>query len=318
MSGGVAYLFHCFLYDDILSPLILAATLSLAFGWLFLADWVLLPLSPNPSPTRAGRGEKNGSQTRPYLAAGGILIAAVIFGVVQYNTNAPFIGELTSDTNGLQTIKLAQHAPPGSSLMLAWGPRYFAVGFARDVLGLLPGVRLVDHKADYKTLLAEGPLVTADYTFYNQPVSWWQDKIGAPVYLRAVAPDLVQIDTAPELENDPDEAAGVVAIAHRIDCMMGKLIVRIDWHTDHVPTRDLSVFVHLLDDSGAVIAQDDHSAPVYGWRPLTTWVADEVVRDVYMLPALPDSTAISYGLYEQRADGSFNNVVAYNLPVECG
>jgi hypothetical protein len=242
----------------------------------------------------------------------------VIFGVFQFNLNAPFIDGLTSDTTGLQTIKLAQHAPPGSSLMLAWGPRYFAVGFARDVLGLLPGVRLVDHKADYKSLLAEGPLVTADYTFYNQPVSWWQDQIGAPVYLHAIAPDLVQIDTAPELEANPDQISGIGEIAHRMDCMMGKLILRVDWHTDQKPTSDLSVFVHLLDSDDNVIAQDDHSAPVYGWRPLTTWVANEVVRDVYSLPDLQSAAAISYGLYEQRADGSFNNVVAYNLPVECG
>ena len=67
-----------------------------------------------------------------------------------------------------------------------------------------------------------------------------------------------------------------------------------------------------------MIAQDDHSAPVYGWRPLTSWVAGEVVRDVYTLPRLPDAAAVSYGLYEQRADGSFNNVIEYILPVECG
>jgi hypothetical protein len=84
------------------------------------------------------------------------------------------------------------------------------------------------------------------------------------------------------------------------------------------PERDLSVFVHLLDSGGSVVAQDDRSAPVFGWRPLTTWVPEEVVRDVYVLPRLPGALAVSYGLYEQRADGSFNNVVTYRLPVECG
>ena len=341
LSGGVAYLFHCFLYDDILSPLILAATFSLAFGWLFVADGLLHwsgetsappDLTPVSAPNserrvsraslaaRAAAGEDQvarGSKPRPYASVL-LVVIAVLFGVSQFNFNTPFIGGLTSDTTGLETIKMAQHTPPGATLMLAWGPRYFAVGFARDVLGLLPGIRLVDHKADYKSLLADGPLVTADYTFYNQPVSWWQDKLGTSVYLRAVAPDLVQIDTMPELENDPDEQSGVVEIAHRIDCMMDTLVLRVDWHTDVKPTRDLSVFVHLLDSSGSVIAQDDHSAPVYGWRPLTTWMSEEVVRDVYTLPRLPNASAISYGLYEQRADGSFNNVVAYNLPVECG
>ena len=134
-----------------------------------------------------------------------ILIAAVAFAGFLYSENAPFIHSLTDDPTGLETIALAQHTPPGSTLMLAWGPRFFAVGFARDVLAILPGVRLVSHKADYKQLLEYGELVTPEYTFYNQPISWWEDQLGARVYLRAVAPELVQIDTAPELMNDPDE-----------------------------------------------------------------------------------------------------------------
>ncbi len=247
------------------------------------------------------------------------LVVGVGFAAAQFSSNAPFIESLTSDTTGLKTIALAQHTPPGSTLMLAWGPRYFAVGFARDVLGLLPGVRLVDHKADYNAVLQQGMLVTPAYTFYNQPVSWWEDKIGAPVYLRAVAPQLVQIDTQPELEIDANPlVAGVFETAHRIDCFQDKIILRVAWHDEETPQRDLSVFVHLLDGAGQVIAQDDHDAPVYGWRPLTTWVPEEVVRDIYTLPRLPDASAIRYGLYEQRADGSFNNVITYMLPVECG
>jgi hypothetical protein len=246
-----------------------------------------------------------------------VLVAAV-FALYQYNRNAPFIADLTGDTTGLQTIAMAQHTPPGSTLMLAWGPRYFAIGFAHDVLGLLPGVHLVDHKADYKTLLQQGILVTPAYTFYNQPVSWWEDQIGAPVYLRAVAPQLVQIDTQPELEIVSDPAmSGVVEMAHRIECLRGKITLWVSWHAEETPDRDLSVFVHLLGADGSVIAQDDHSAPVYGWRPLTTWLPEEVVRDVYTLPRLPDASAVNYGLYEQRADGSFNNVNSFTLPVEC-
>jgi hypothetical protein len=104
---------------------------------------------------------------------------------------------------------------------------------------------------------------------------------------------------------------------HRIDCMRDKIVLNVAWHTETAPTRDLSVFVHLLDADGTLIAQDDHSAPVYGWRPITTWLPQEVVRDVYTLPLLPSAASIRYGLYEQRADGSFNNVIVYTLPVEC-
>lgn len=309
LSCGAAYLFHVLFYSDILSALILMATLSLAFGWLFLAEWLLEIV--RELAIFAGRFEI--IPLAPIL----LLMVGFAFGSDQVASNAPFIGGLTSDTTGLQTIAMAQHTPPGSTLMLAWGPRYFAVGFAADVLGLLPGVHLVDHKADYKALLERGALVTAAYTFYNQPVSWWETQLGAPIYLSAVAPDLIQISTEPELYDDPALATGVVETEHRIDCMRDKIILNVAWHSDLAPKGDLSVFVHLLNTDGTMIAQDDHSAPVYGWRPLTGWLPDEVVRDVYTLPRRSDAAAISYGLYEQRADGSFNNVIAYTLPVEC-
>ncbi len=339
VSGGTAYLFHALFYTDILSALILAVTLSLAFGWLLLAD-ALLPIvnpairsitprrqkslttlasSPLPSE-RAPVGEvvrTSRSRQQPYVIVI-LTVIAVAYAGYLYSENAPFIASLTEDPTGLQTIALAQHTPPGATLMLAWGPRYFAVGFARDVLGLLPGMRLVTHKADYKTLLQQGPLVTPAYTFYNQPISWWEEQIGQPVYLHAVAPDLVQITTQPELEADPNQdRAEVAETAHRVDCAPDAIVLQVAWHAEDHPQRDLSVFVHLLDANGSVIAQDDHSAPVYGWRPLTTWAAEEVVRDVYSLPRLPNAARISYGLYTQRTDGSFENVVEYSLPVEC-
>ncbi len=337
-SGGVAYLFHALFYTDILSALILAVTLSLAFGWLFLADAILPAIAPPirsitpsrqksltalaspPLLTERGTGgevSRRSTSPTPYLIVI-LTVIAVAYAGYLYSENAPFITSLTGDSTGLQTIALAQHTPPGATLMLAWGPRYFAVGFARDVLGLLPGMRLVTHKADYRALLQQGALVTPAYTFYNQPISWWEEQIGQRVYLHAVAPDLVQITTQPELETDPNpDGAAVAETAHRVDCMPDAIILRVAWHAEDHPQRDLSVFIHLLDANGSVIAQDDHNAPVYGWRPLTTWDAEEVVRDVYSLPRLADAARISYGLYSQRADGSFENIVEYSLPVEC-
>ncbi len=356
LMGAAAYGFHALFYTDILAALILMTTLSLAFGWLFLADWVLslnwsrvFPPRPiergsggevkpqaSSHPASPYRGKEDVSpqaitsvslrsraakiEQRTPLPAALILIAVgLIFAFDQYQINTPFIRSLTTDPTGQQTIAMAQHTPPGATLMLAWGPRYFAVGFARDVLGMLPGIGLVDHKADYKSILKQGELVTAEYTFYNQPVSWWEQQIGAPVYLRAVAPDLVQIDTQPEIESgDPDALTAVDELAHHIDCLPDMLVLRVAWHAEKKPTQDLSVFVHLLDHGGTMIAQDDHSAPVYGWQPLTGWVPGEVVRDVYTLPRKPNAASVSYGLYWQRPDGSFDNVVTYKLPVECG
>lgn len=306
LSGGAAYLFHIFLYTDVLSALILAITLSLAFGWLFAADRLLAWLE-----RRSARAFNLGR------AATGI---AALTAVLALNAhNRPFIRALTTDTTGLETIALARSTPPGSTLMLAWGPRYFAVGFARDVLGELPGLRLVDHKADYAALLNDGPLVTPWYTFYNQPPSWWEARLGGPIYLSAAAPKLVEIAREPVLLEaaPPVGPAGAAPNAAQLLCTDDQLFLTIDWAAPSTPPRDLSVFVHLIDADGALLAQDDRAAPVYGWRPLTSWLPNERVRDSYVLPRLAGAEQIRFGLYAIADNGAFDNQLIETLPAVC-
>ncbi|MEZ4672011.1 MAG: DUF2723 domain-containing protein [Anaerolineae bacterium] len=317
LSGGVAYVFHVLLYTDILSALILPMTLALAFGWLLLAEWIIQvePQSHREaSHRRRGHGDRRESLfNRLYwLPLSGVVVLGV---VVFINQNWGFIHDLTSNRTGLETIELAKGTPSGSTLMLDWGPRHFAVGFARDVLGELPDVTLVDHKADLRSLIEQGKLVTADFTFYNRPLAWWEQQLGQAVYLSAAAPHLVQIAAQPLLS--AEGGTGLRQYQAALTCSDTALVLDVDWFTPTVPEYDLSVFVHLLDSSGTIIAQADQSAPVYGWRPLTTWTAGEVVRDIYPLPRLPDSTTIQYGLYHQLASGEFVNDYEYDMPVKC-
>jgi hypothetical protein len=308
LSGGVAYIFHILLYSDILSALILPVTLSLALGWLYVAV---------ATSTALTLKMRLASQSLKLIPHASYLIPAFILGLVLFSQNHPFIKELTSNPTGLETIALARGTPRGSTLMLDWGPRHFAVGFARDVLGELPYVRLVDHKADFKVIAASERLVTPDFTFYNRPVSWWQEQLDTPVYLSAAAPHLVEIKTYRDMSPVPLEQP-IAAIEQQIICTHDSLQLWVGWGAAGQPDHDMSVFVHLLDESGTMIAQADQSAPVYGWRPLTTWEAGEIVRDVYPLPRLDTGVTISYGLYRQLETGEFQNEVVYELPVECG
>jgi hypothetical protein len=298
LSGVAAYGFHIAFYSDILSALILPVTLSLAFGWIFLIDKVLV----------------EAQRAAPSLGIPAVVIAVGIFAAVLINANYAFIETLTEDATGLKTIAEAQAVPPSAALMLAWGPRHFAVGFAQAVLGELDDVQLVDHKADFVTLAQTGLLVTPAYTFYNQPVSWWEAEIGQPVFLSAAAPNLVAIRTVPE-QGEPVERLD--AIADATICNPDTLVLTVDWAAPDIPTEDWSVFVHLLDSNGVVIAQADQSAPVYGWRPLTTWQPGERVRDIYTLPRLAEASAMRYGLYHQLATGEFVNEIEHTLLVNC-
>jgi hypothetical protein len=314
LSALVAYLFHILYYTDILSALILPVLVSTAFGWLFLVEFIVP--TPTPSPLN---GEGTLQRGRGFVFPILVFSSALIL----ITQNLPFIQSLTRDTTGLETIALAETAPPDSTLMLAWGPRHFAVGFAKDVLNQLPNIRLVDHKADFKML--SGNLVTPEYTFYNQPLGWWEQRLGTKVYLNAAAPDLVQIGTQPELEEITSD--GVTAIESQVDCVGTRralslqippqLNLAVAWYTPRKPAYDLSVFVHLLDSNDNIIAQADQSAPVYGWRPLTTWEAREIVRDIYPLPALAEAAGVRFGLYRQLPDGTFENEVEYALDVAC-
>jgi hypothetical protein len=317
LNGLAAYGFHVLWYTDILSALILPVIVSVAFGWLFLAEMILQMAVCGATTLGIWCAMSLHARSLP-KAVYPIIVFLLMAGFAAFLIvqNYAFIGGLTRDATGLDTIALAKTAPAGSTLMLDWGPRYFAVSFAQDVLGELPAVQLVDHRADFKALIPGEKLITPDYTFFNRPVNWWQERTGGNVYLRAVAPRLVQISPQAEYAAEPLQP-GIRMIEQSLACAADTLVLNVAWATATQPELDWSVFVHLLGASGQVIDQADVFAPVYGWRPTTTWGAREVVRDVYKLPRRAEGSQIRYGLYHQLPDGSFQNTVEYELSVRC-
>ncbi len=65
-------------------------------------------------------------------------------------------------------------------------------------------------------------------------------------------------------------------------------------------------FVHLLDQDGRIVAQDDQ-VPQQGRRPTNTWLSGEVVEDNYelRLPAdlAPGRYRLVVGLYDANTAG---------------
>jgi 4-amino-4-deoxy-L-arabinose transferase-like glycosyltransferase len=304
LCGAAAYGFHILLWHTHPLPgLTLPTTLSLALGWLFLADRVL-------SLRNEGR----------YVRSG-LGLTAGLFALWLIWLNVPFVKALTRDTTGIETIALVQNAPSGSTLMMEWGPRYFAAGFAHDVLGQLEPISLVDHQADFGRIVREGVLVTPEYTFYNRPLAWWEEVLAGPVYLRAAAPHLVEIDTEGErAEPTPgrERGEGIRVLEQEVRCTDDTIILEVAWFASAKPEQDLSVFVHLLDGQGNIISQCDQCAPVYGWRPITIWEEGEVVRDIYPLRRVSGAEMVRYGLYQQLASGEFQNEIEFSIPVFCG
>ncbi|RMG74117.1 MAG: DUF2723 domain-containing protein [Chloroflexi bacterium] len=285
LIGMAAYGFHVIAYRDVLSALILLITLALAFGWLFLADALL---------------NSRISQARYVLP---MIILATVSGLFIHNRE--FLYDLTHDRTGIETIELLESAPQNSTVMLAWGPRYFAASIGQLFLNRLQHIQLVDHKGEHHS-----GILTPEYTLYNQPISWWEARLNSPVYLQAVAPFIVQINTTPTIIDDVAE--GIRAASMTLTCQEDSAILDVLWQTHEAPQEDFSVFVHGLDAEGNLVGQGDQYAPVYGWRPLTTWQAGEQIRDIYVVNAT-DITHVRFGLYRIQTTGEFENVLTYEV-----
>jgi hypothetical protein len=258
-----------------------------------------------------------------------LTIILVSLGTVSYANwliakNSDWIDNQTSDTSGLDTIAIVENTPDNSTLMLAWGPHHFAAGVAKDVLGQLPSITLVDHNADFRAIVAESTLFTPEFTLFAQPPSWWESRIGQPIYLSAAAPRLLQIDTKPRLFDEEqimpqqqDDNVPVIALGYKIKCVGQFRALYVDWLALETPTRDLSVLVHILNNEGIQLGNADQFAPVYGRRPLTTWQAREIVADIYPLPELDAAATVRFGLYEQLPSEEFQNYNIIDMPYEC-
>jgi len=83
---------------------------------------------------------------------------------------------------------------------------------------------------------------------------------------------------------------GVLLIGHDalpVELQPGRqLDVRLVWGASHSPGSDYTVFMHLLDEDGVIIAQNDR-APEGGFYPTSRWREGDVVADLYQL-ALPE------------------------------
>jgi hypothetical protein len=79
------------------------------------------------------------------------------------------------------------------------------------------------------------------------------------------------------------------------------LRVTLYWLCDQPATKDYTVFVHLLDSTGAILAQAD-SPPVEGHYPTGVWRSGEIIQDAHLIPLLaggiPAGATLAVGLYD--------------------
>lgn len=103
--------------------------------------------------------------------------------------------------------------------------------------------------------------------------------------------------------------------------------VLLVWRADAAPRRRYTVFTHLLDGAGLLVAQHD-GPPATGAWPTDAWIPGQVVVDEHAIPLVPGElervASIEIGLYDEETlvrlppiavDGALSRDDAIRLPL---
>lgn len=89
---------------------------------------------------------------------------------------------------------------------------------------------------------------------------------------------------------------GIELVGYALTPVADRLKVTLYWRTAQPLTTNAAVFVHLLDETGRMVAQHD-AQPVQNAYPLTFWPTHTIIADEHVLP-LPDVPyTLAVGLY---------------------
>lgn len=247
----------------------------------------------------------------------------------------PAVLSITRDPHAEDIIAIARRLVPlqderYTTLVMPWGHDYWALVYAQEYGGQLPGLNLVDHNTDLAVVAKEGRLLTLRGTFQVFPVSWWEERLG-PLYLASAAPDIVEMSSEPiisagDVPSDVDFDLGNGVAIRSATLSWGdtpnRLLLTVYWEAVQPVEHDYSVAVHLVAHDPPrggedVLAQSDSVHPVMGWYPTSRWEEGEVVRDDYQLrvPSGATPVAVRVAMYRVDGSGTFVNTEWLSLPI---
>lgn len=268
---------------------------------------------------------------RPISWIGLLFLAMFLFRV-----NLPFITQLTHDPHGRQIIRLFQAIPtdqfPGKNpvVTLPWGTSFFAAAYGLYVVEELPELTLVDHRANFKEILADrGSILTPGFFLPYWPPTWWQELLG-PVRFDAVTPGVIAISQQRPFQNVPpttnfDLGNGIQIRSVNHTITHDTVQLQVYWEATEIITQTYGVAIHLVtqfpptgpDD---IVAQADAAHPVQSWYPTTQWTVGEIVLDQYelILPTETCPSAIAITMYQVNDAGQFENSEWFVIDLEDG
>lgn len=160
------------------------------------------------------------------------------------------------------------------------------------------------------TIPADAPpgLYQARAGLYYQPQPGVIEGLGAGVEIGSIVIVDPGVDPTPpsfELPYETQALFGdaILLLGYDVVPAHNQLLLHFMWQATQKPAVNWSIFIHLLDQEGHIIAQTD-SQPRGGLYPTMVWDMDEVVSDSYAL-ALPEakldgSYQLIFGIYNAK------------------
>jgi hypothetical protein len=132
------------------------------------------------------------------------------------------------------------------------------------------------------------PVFEAQGDFIYELSSWGDTLIASP---DAVPPTEHPVALRPA---DTRWQGGIALLAYEAHLEEDVPYVDLYWRADARLARDVTVFVHLLDATGAIVAQGD-APPVGGHYGTSQWAPGEIVRDRHALVRAPAGASTTPG-----------------------
>jgi hypothetical protein len=219
-----------------------------------------------------------------------------------------------------------------TTISTPWGRDFWGLTYAQNVRNQLQNIKLVDHNANPREIVARGDHLLAPLeTFYIYPMDWWEEFLGQSLYLSTAAPGVVEMSLSPPiladdvpLQIDFDLGNGIRIRSVSIDQLDGEQMqITIYWEALESVSEDYSIAVHLVSQDPPlseldVLDQADNKHPVEGFYPTTKWQNGEIVRDDYLI-AIPENSqpaAVRVGMYRFDPQEGFLNSAWLSLPIK--
>jgi hypothetical protein len=255
----------------------------------------------------------------------------------------PAVLSITRDPSGEEIVEIAAQVAPDvrpavsrtdigrvTTLVSTWGLDYWALAYAQEGRGDLPGLNLVDHNADLRAIVERGDrLLIMSKILHVFPVPRWEQRLG-PLHLASAAPGVIELSPEPPVDaaDVPEDVGLDLGNGARIRSASiewvapEQLLLTAYWEAMQAMPDDYSVAVHLVahdppQGPADILTQADSVHPVDGWYPTSRWSGGEIVRDHYAIPvpAGSEPVAVRVALYRSDPQAGFVNSPWLSLPI---